>query len=500
MAEFKQLLEDTGEVGYVEEVYRSIIYVSGLPKARPMEVVMFENGGVGQVISLLPDYIEVLLLTNQLITVGTKVARTGDLMKVNTGMHLLGKNINPLGLSKGVVNKIHKESQSRLIDIPPPGMSVRKNITRPFETGVSMVDMIIPLGKGQRELVVGDRKTGKTQLLIQSMVNQARKGMVCIYAAIAKKRMDIKSIENIFNQMGVTKNTIIVATSSADPAGLIYLTPFTAMTIAEYFRDVGYDVYIVLDDLSAHAKLYREIMLLAKRFPGRNSYPGDIFYLHSRLLERAGNFEFIKKDNKGNLVKLETSITCLPVAELTLGDLSGYIQTNLMAMTDGHILFDTDLYNQGRRPAINPFISVTRVGRQAQTNLLRDINRQVTKFMVYIQKLREFLHFGAELSESTQRTIAMGDRITSFFDQPVDKIINVNVSTLIMGALWGGYWRTEPINQMKTDLYNILNLYNTDKAYGGKIDKLIESSENLADLVTAIKDDESLILKKERNK
>jgi F-type H+-transporting ATPase subunit alpha len=494
MNDFKKLLDDTGEVGYVEQVYHSILYISGLPKIRPMEVVLFETGEIGQVISLSPDYVEVLLLAKTNLSVGTKVARTGNLLKVKVGSHLLGKTLNPLGL---VSEKIYeKGAELRLIDVEPKKISVRKNITRTFETGVSMLDLIVPLGKGQRELVVGDRKTGKTQLLIQTIMHQASKGMICVYGAIAKKRMDIRMAEKFFESKGVRKNTIIIATSSSDPVGLVHLTPYTAMTVAEYFRDSGYDVFVVLDDLSAHAKYYREIMLLAKRFPGRNSYPGDIFYIHSKLLERAGNFEFIKKNSKGQLVKQEVSITCLPVAELSLGDLSGYIQTNLMAMTDGHIFFDSNLYNQGRRPAINPFLSVTRVGRQAQSDLFRDINRQITKFLVYIEKLREFMHFGAELSESTRRTLSMGDRITSFFDQAFEKVISININAMLLSAIWGGYWKEDVVNEMKRQMEDIINAYSTDEQFRKVVDIMVSESTTLADLVAKVKENESIIFGK----
>jgi F-type H+-transporting ATPase subunit alpha len=213
-------------------------------------------------------------------------------------------------------------------------------------------------------------------------------------------------------------------------------------------------------------------------------------------MERAGNFEFIKKNSNGKLVKQEVSITCLPVAELSLGDLSGYIQTNLMAMTDGHIFFDSNLYNQGRRPAINPFLSVTRVGRQAQTILLRDINRQVTKFLVYIEKLREFMHFGAELSESTQRTIAMGDRITSFFDQAFNKVISINMSALLLSAIWGGYWKEDAINEMKRQMDDIVNAHKTDKKFKNNIDNMVTESSTLADLVSKVKEQENVIFGK----
>jgi F-type H+-transporting ATPase subunit alpha len=491
---FKSYLDDTGEVGYAERIVHSIIYGSGLPGARPNEIVVFETGQIGEVLSLNEEYVEILLLSEEQVRVGTKIARTDKPFQIEIGEGLLGKVVDPTCRVRGSTLNMGGDVEVRETDISPPGIASRKNIDKPFETGVSVVDLIVPLGKGQRELVVGDRKTGKTQLLMQSTLTQAQSGTVCIYAAIAKKILDIKELEAFIKKNKIEENTIVVATGASDPAGLVYKTPYTAMTIAEYFRDRGRDVFVALDDLSAHAKYYREISLLAKRFPGRSAYPGDIFYLHSRLLERAGNFVLKSKDEKGKVAFSEVSITCLPVAELVLGDLSGYIQTNLMAMTDGHVFFDSDLFNQGRRPAVNPFLSVTRVGRQAQTQLLRDLNRQVTRFLVYVEKLREFLHFGAELSESTQRTLAMGDRLIAFFNQSSDKVVPLKVNIIIISAIWGGFWKGVAINNMNKNIAFIVDTFKKDANYRQRIENFIASSNTFDDIVAAIKQNQDILL------
>lgn len=496
MQDFESYLKSTEEIGFVDQVHHSIVYAKGLPKARPSEVILFESGEIGQVLSLTSDYVEILLLSKKGARVGTRIVRTDEQLTIPVSRSLLGKTIDPLGFSGG--RRIFKkgEDEMRPIDVVAAGINKRKNINKPIETGVTLVDLVIPLGKGQRELVVGDRKTGKTEFVMQAILSQALKGMVCVYTAIGKRKLDIKNIEKFFLENGIKKNIVVVETSSSDPAGLVFLAPYTAMTIAEYFRDKGEDVLIVLDDLTAHANYYREVTLLARRFPGRSSYPGDIFYIHSRLLERAGNFVFNTKDQSGNIIRREASITCLPIAELVLADLSGYIQTNLMAMTDGHILFDIDLYTQGRRPAVNPFLSVTRVGRQAQTPLFRDINQKITSFLVHLEKLRQFMHFGAELSEETRRTLALGDQIQAFFDQPSDKAIPLNISALNLAAIWGGVWRELDEDNLKKEMNSIINSYLKNRNYENLIDNLIEGSENFESLVKTVRQNEQLITQK----
>lgn len=479
MEKFENYLKKTGEVGYVEEIIHSLVYVSGLPSARIGEIVLFESGELGQAISLLEDHVEVLLFNKDHVAVGSKVARTDGFLEVPVGGELLGKVISPLGVvldGDGIL-----PGSYRRIDVNPPGILARVPVTEALETGVALVDMIVPMGKGQRELVMGDRKTGKTGFLVQTILAQASKGTVCVYAAVAKKAVEVTRTIEVFKAKGVDKSTVVISTTSSDAPGLIYLAPYTAMTVAEYFRDQGRDVLIIFDDLTAHAKYYREISLLARRFPGRSSYPGDIFYIHAKLLERAGKFP------KG-------SISALPVAETILGDFSGYIQTNLMAMTDGHIFFDSDLYNQGRRPAINPFLSVTRVGHQAQSPLLKDLSRQLSSFLVELEKLREFMHFGAELSEAIRRKLALGDRILLFFGQSSDSTtMPVNVSTILLAYLWAGMWSQHDGPIMIEAMKKFNGKYLADPAFRKQIDALVAASVKFDDLVNAVRDKGALL-------
>ena len=471
---FETFLNDFNEVGYVDYISYPIVRVSGLPKAKPGEVLMFENGTIGQVMALSRDYVEVLLFSKNNATIGLKVARTNSVLQVPVGPTVLGHAITPLGHSIYEYNPLVKEVDFMPIDVEALGIDSRERITQPLETGVALVDLLIPLGKGQRELIIGDRKTGKTEFLLQAMLSHAKGNEICIYAGIGKRKSDIKQVEDFLVKNGVVDSTVIVASASSDPPGMIFITPYSAMTIADYFRRLGRDVLLILDDLTTHAKFYREISLLGGRFPGRQSYPGDIFYTHSRLLERAGNF---KSENGVH------SITCLPVAETVEGDISGYIQTNLMSITDGHIYFDQDLFANGRRPAINYFLSVTRVGRQTQTQLRWGINRELNSFLVLLEKTQSFVHFGAEMNEGIKNTLAMGDRVLAFFDQPMGKVVPLNLQMVIFSLIWVGSFNKDNVEKVKFAVQLGLEKYRSDKKFKDTVDLLISSAKDFNDLL-----------------
>ncbi len=332
---FGKFLTEIGEVGFVESYEHPIIGVSGLPGATLKEVVLFELGGIGQIMSLNEEGIKVMALSARRPSIKERVVRTGLPIKLGVDTDLLGKAIDCLGNSLYPQPEILTPQDYRPIDKTPPGIDRRVKINQFFETGVSVVDMMIPLGKGQRELIIGNRKTGKTEFLLQTMLNQARKNTVCVYCCVGKPALDIKKVEIFIHEHNIQANCVLIASYASDPASLVYLTPFSAMTLAEFFLESGRDVLLILDDLTDHAKYYRELALLARKFPGRSAYPADIFYTHSRLLERAGYFKTEKGVN---------AITCLPVAETVQGDITGYIQTNLMSITDGHIYFDEELF------------------------------------------------------------------------------------------------------------------------------------------------------------
>jgi F-type H+-transporting ATPase subunit alpha len=482
MQNFKYYLDKVGEIGFVDQVVHSIAHVVGIPHVRVSEVVMFESGDLGQVLSLSTDHVEVILLTSEKIDVGGKVVRTQEALQIPVGEEILGSVIGPLGNIKNGTRVI-KNANFMPVDVEPLGIADRVEVQKFLETGVGIVDLIVPLGKGQRELVIGDRKTGKTKFIRQSILTQAKKGTVCIYGAIAQRKLDIKRIDEFLKTKGIKQSTVIVATEASDPSGLIYIAPYTAMTIAEFFRDKGMDVLVILDDMTGHARVYREISLLAKRFPGRDSYPGDIFFIHSKLLERAGNFK------KG-------SITCFPMAESIMGDLAGYIQTNLMAMTDGHLYFDIDLFNQGRLPAVSPFLSVTRVGRSAQTPLTSDISRTLTSFLVKNEKMKQFMHFGTEVTDEVRRTLDLGEKLEYYFDQKSDEVVPININIILVVGLWAGIWRSIDKSEMKKQMDSLILGYKQDTNYRKRVDQMVASANKFSQLIDATKKDSSLLAQK----
>ncbi len=475
--EFNQYLNKIGEIGFVEKVVASLVYVDGLPGARSQELVLFEAGGIGWVNSLYESRVEVLSFSKSTPGVGSRVVRTDRVLEIPVGQGLLGSIINPLVHSLDPARPVPVLSETRPVDIIPAGINARSRIKSPCETGVSLIDLMIPLGKGQRELVIGDQKTGKSRFLLRSLLTQVRQGSIGIYAVIGKSRVAIKQIESFISAAKVWDRCVIVAASADDPANLIFLTPYTAMTIAEYFRDEGQDVLLVLDDLSVHARAYREISLLGKRFPGRNSYPGDIFYVQARLLERAGNF----KGPRG-----ERAITCLPVAETVHGDLTGYIQTNLISMTDGHIFFDYKLFTEGRRPAVDPFLSVTRVGRQTKLGLRREIGSTLITFLKNAERVRTFVGFGEEAGEHIRRVIEKEKRIWYFLDQTAYDTVPGNLQILLFGLTWSDLWQNKTKEEIRQAIQRVILSYERRPESRRRVDDYVGSSRTLKELLERI--------------
>ncbi len=477
MKSFTDYLNEHREIGFVLRVNGIIAVVGGLPSVRVNELVIFEDNSVGEVLSFGADGIEVMVFSKTQLKVRMRVSRTDRSLTVSVGDSLLGASIDPFGAPLNAGQYLRESSAQVPLKNEAWGISRRKRISKPFETGVSLVDLVVPLGQGQRQLIVGDRKTGKTTFVLQTILLQARLGTICIYAGIGRKKADIKRIEEYFVENNIFNNTVIVATSSNDPASLIYLTPYSAMAIAEYFRDQGRNVLLVLDDLVTHAKFYREIALLSGRFPGRNSYPADIFFVHSQLLERAGNFVTSNGD---------ASITTFVIAETAQGDLSGYIQTNIMSMTDGHIFFDADLFTAGRRPAINSFLSVTRVGKQVQGALRRDINRELSSFFTYAQRLRNFTHFGEEATQSVRNVLDMESKINEFFTQPAQFIMPPIFQVFVIGLIWQNKWKDVRRDVVKKEILELLKIYESDVKTRESIDKLVGESQTLNDFLSKL--------------
>ena len=390
-------------LGEVIKVNQSLVMVNGLKKVVVGEVLKFRSGQWGQVREIEEPGAEAVVFSRESIKVGTKVAGTGSRFKLRTHEQLLGKVYNALGEKiVGTKNEAHL-MKGHETKVQPAGIEVRERISQALETGVPVVDLMVPMGEGQRELLVGDRTTGKSDLALKILEFQVSRGAIGVYACIGKRKSEIMAVVSRLKKAKILKKCVVVAASSADSLGEIFEAPYAAMTISEYFMSRGKRVILVMDDLSTHAQFYRELALLGQSFPGRESYPGDIFYVHSSLLERAGNFS-----------KKEGSISCLPICHTKAGDLTGYIPTNLMSMTDGHVYFDNELYVKGVRPAINPFLSVTRVGRQAQTPLRRELSRELLSLITQYEKTQRYTKFGAELSESFKRILSRGESLWRF--------------------------------------------------------------------------------------
>lgn len=464
---FENLLQKNKEIGFVGLTAYPILYIKGIPSVKMNEIVLFETGEEGMVISLSEKYAEVVLFSKTSVPIGTRVVGTGKPFYLPISDSYIGNFVDSMGNPFDNSIKIENVKESRYIDALPTKLDTRERVLEPLLTGVSVVDQMVPLGKGQREMVLGDRKVGKTAFLLQTITTQAKEGTLCIYCGVGKKKTEAKYVEGYIKEKGVQDNFIGIFSFASDPLGMIYIAPYSAMTLAEYYRDNGRDVLVVLDDMTTHAKFFREMSLLNKKFPGRESYPGDIFYTHARLFERAGNFKFDDRPR---------SITCLGVAETVGGDISGYVQTNLMSITDGHIFFDTDVFEEGRRPAVNTFLSVTRVGRQTQTRLRWGVNRELTTFLTLLEKTKKFSHFGGELNEGIKATLEMGDRINAFFTQAMKVTVSLNVQIVYYAMIWVGTLNNYNKEQIKATMVKMDKLYNSDEAFKAQIDGIVSGA------------------------
>ncbi len=401
---------DQTEVGYVIENRDFLIYLDGLPSVKVNDMVQSDNGVKGIISALLQDKVEVLVVNEGEVFPGQLFKRVENKLAVNVGEFLLGRAINPLGIPIDGKSLMIGKGTGTLMDLEQsaPGIQTRQFITEQFTTGITLVDTLVPLGKGQRELVIGDAHSGKTGFLIDIIVNQKASNTICVYASIGKPSISVRTLIDTLKTNKALDYTVIIAASSSEPLPEIFLTPQTAFTVAEYFQKQGKDVLLILDDMANHAKIYREISLLSGKAPGREGYPGDIFYQHSHLLERAGKF---KPEFGGG------SITALPVVELNLSDMSGYIPTNLMSMTDGHFLFKSSLHNLGRYPAIDLGLSVSRVGRQTQMEIQNLISAKVRQILAQAENLETISRFSSMLPYETQLTLSQRAMIVELITQ-----------------------------------------------------------------------------------
>jgi F-type H+-transporting ATPase subunit alpha len=418
------------EIGSVISVGDGIARIHGLEKVMAGEMLGFPHGVSGIALNLEEDQVGAVLLGEYTeIKEGDTVKRTGTIMSVPVGEALVGRVVNPIGQpldGKGPIVTEKRNAIERLA----PGVVERQPVREPLQTGIKAIDSMIPIGRGQRELIIGDRQTGKTAIILDTIINQKGQDMICIYCAIGQKRSTIAQVIKVLTDAGAMDYTIIVAASGSEPASMQYIAPYAACAMGEYFRDTKRHSVCFYDDLSKHAQSYREISLLLRRPPGREAFPGDVFYLHSRLLERAAK---LNDANGGG------SLTALPVIETQAGDVSAYIPTNVISITDGQIYLEADLFNSGIRPAINVGISVSRVGGNAQIRAMRQVAGSLRLEMAQYRALAAFAQFGSELDKATQAQLARGERLTEVLKQDQFAPLPVERQVLIIYAGTKGY-------------------------------------------------------------
>jgi F-type H+-transporting ATPase subunit alpha len=438
------------ETGTVILVGDGIARVYGLRECMANELLEFDDGSFGMAQNLEEETVSVALLSDRnAIREGTVVKRTGKVLSVPVGEQLLGRVVGALGNpidGKGPI----ETTQTRPIESEAPGIIERKSVSVPLQTGIKAVDSMIPIGRGQRELIIGDRQTGKTEIAIDTIINQKNTDVICIYVAIGQKSSSVVQLANELSKSGAMEYTIIVSASASESAPLQYVAPYSGCAMAEYFREQGKDVLIIYDDLSKHAVAYRALSLLIRRPPGREAYPGDVFYLHSRLLERAA---CVAPEFGGG------SITALPIIETQAGDVSAYIPTNVISITDGQIFLETELFHAGVMPAINPGISVSRVGGSAQIKAMKKVSGELKLLYSQYRELQSFAQFGSDLDADTKARLALGERIVEVLKQKRNSPIRVGCQVAIVYAVINGYLNAvevKKVNEYESDLYELL--------------------------------------------
>lgn len=444
---------DYTETGVVTYIGDGIARAQGLDNAMSGELLIFENGTIGMAQNLETNDVGIIILGEFTdIREGSVVRRTGKIMEVPVGSGLIGRVINPLGQPVDGLGEI-RTSKTRPIEYPAPGVMQRKSVNEPLQTGLKAIDALVPIGRGQRELIIGDRQTGKTSVAIDAILNQKGQDMICIYVAIGQKESTVRTQVETLRQYGALDYTIVVTASASQPSPLLFLAPYAGVAMAEEFMYEGKHVLIVYDDLSKQAVAYRELSLLLRRPPGREAYPGDVFYLHSRLLERSAKVS----DELGG-----GSITALPFIETQAGDISAYIATNVISITDGQIFLKDDLFYSGIRPAIDAGSSVSRVGGSAQIKAMKKVAGTLRIDLASYRELEAFTQFGSDLDAATQAKLNRGRRTVEVLKQPLHKPLPVEKQVLILYALTNGYLDSVPIDDIlafEEELYAYFDLH-----------------------------------------
>jgi F-type H+-transporting ATPase subunit alpha len=453
---------EVSEIGKVLSVGDGIARVFGLDNVQAGEMVEFEDGSKGMALNLESDNVGIVVFgDDRKIKEGSTVKRTGSIVDAPVGKELLGRVLDGLGNPIDGKGNLSEETKRKRVEVKAPGIIPRQSVSEPMQTGLKAIDTLIPIGRGQRELIIGDRQTGKTAVAIDAIINQKtinesddeKKKLYCIYVAIGQKRSTVAQIVKTLEDAGAMKYTTVVAATASDAAPLQFLAPYTGCTIGEYFRDNGMHALIIYDDLSKQAVAYRQMSLLLRRPPGREAYPGDVFYLHSRLLERAAK---LSDANGGG------SLTALPIIETQAGDVSAYIPTNVISITDGQIFLETQLFNQGIRPAVNVGLSVSRVGSAAQTKAMKKVAGSIKLELAQYREMAAFAQFGSDLDASTQKLLNRGSKLTELLKQ--NQYSPLTVAEQVISVFTGvrGYLDDVELNQIKNFEKDILKKIKND--------------------------------------
>ena len=472
--------------GTVVSVTDGICRIHGLADVMQGEMLEFPRNTFGLALNLERDSVgSVVLGEYEHITEGDTVKTTGRILEVPVGRELIGRVVNALGQpidGKGPVNA----KMTDVIEKVAPGVIARQSVAQPVQTGLKAIDAMVPIGRGQRELIIGDRQTGKTAVAVDTIINQKGKDLICIYVAIGQKASSIKNVVRKLEEYGAMDYTIVVAASASESAAMQFIAPYSGCSMGEYFRDRGQDALIIYDDLTKQAWAYRQVSLLLRRPPGREAYPGDVFYLHSRLLERAArvNVEYVEKFTKGQVKGKTGSLTALPVIETQAGDVTAFVPTNVISITDGQIFLETDLFNAGIRPAINAGISVSRVGGAAQTKVIKKLGGGVRLALAQYRELAAFAQFASDLDEATRKQLERGRLVTELMKQPQYEPLQVWEMALTLFAVNNGYFDD-------VDVKKALLAERSMRDYlKGKYGDLVGRIEDAKDLA---KDDEELL-------
>ena len=463
IADYDNKVESKAE-GTIISLYDGVARVQGLRQAMLGEMIAFPGGVYGLALNLERDSVGVVILGEyDHLSEGDKVTCTGRILEVPVGRELLGRVVNALGQpidGKGDI----KTSESSPIEKIAPGVIERQSVDQPLQTGLKSIDSMVPIGRGQRELIIGDRQTGKTAIAVDAIINQRDTGVKCIYVAIGQKASSIAAVVRKLEAHDALKHTIIVAATASDSAAMQYIAPYAGCAMGEYFRDRGEDALIVYDDLTKQAWAYRQVSLLLKRPPGREAYPGDVFYLHSRLLERASriNADEVERLTKGAVKGKTGSLTALPIIETQAGDVSAFVPTNVISITDGQIFLETDLFNAGIRPAINAGLSVSRVGGAAQTKVIKKLGGGVRLALAQYRELAAFAQFASDLDEATRKQLERGQRVTELMKQRQFAPMSVAEMAVSLFAAENGYLDEIPVEKIQAYEYALMQYMHSD--------------------------------------